>query len=388
MLKFSRFSYLELTVSKERETVFRCLINAFRFFGGVPKRLLFDNMSSIVATNVKPKRISEKMKQFAKDLNFEIQLCRFRRPETKGTNESRNKILDWIRPFDGEFKDFNELNEKVEMINRKMNVQICQGTGMPPSVLFYKEKEYLRPIACREIIDAYIAPSKVQVDTSQLIYYKGSRYSVDKSFIHEYVQPEEFDGKLYIYYKGKCIQTHEISKKPINYDKEHYRESFSSSIHLEEDINKLVDNNLRRIDELLQQRDVAIAKEEAVKSIDALTAYFLEKSCRTSSYVNQYIQSLTKEKEKAFYLEMKKLIPYVRDERRLMMDFKYFIKNSDIAHIRMNIWLQDNLSDSEILNEEGYEMIYEEYREEIEKFMEDERKSMEEEHGHNDSGIE
>lgn len=37
VLKFSRFSYIELTLSKEQPIVFRCLINAFKFYGGVPK---------------------------------------------------------------------------------------------------------------------------------------------------------------------------------------------------------------------------------------------------------------------------------------------------------------------------------------------------------------
>ncbi|WP_281075250.1 hypothetical protein [Catenibacterium sp. co_0103] len=69
-MKFSRFSYIELTLSKERPIVFRCLINAFKFYGGVPKRILFDNMSTVIDTNVKPKRVNHKMVQFAKDMNF------------------------------------------------------------------------------------------------------------------------------------------------------------------------------------------------------------------------------------------------------------------------------------------------------------------------------
>lgn len=373
VLKFSRFSYLELTVSKERETVFRCLINSFKFFGGVPRKMLFDNMSSIVSTNVKPKRISDKLVQFAKDFNFEIKLCKFRSPETKGTNESRNKIIDWIRPYDGEFEDYKELMKIVEKINWKMNTQICQGTGMPPCSLFYKEKEYLNPIACKEVVDSYLAPVKVQVDTSQLIYYKGSRYSVDKSLIHEYVQPEEFNGKLYIYYKGKCIQEHEISNKPIHYSKDDYGLAIKNTGVKEKDIEELVDSNLKRMDQLLEMREVSITKQDAIATKEGMIAYFLSHSDGISNYVNQYIKSFTKEKAEVFYLEMKKLLPYVKDEERLIRDFKYFIKNSDIKHIRMNIWLQDNMSDSSILDEEGYELIYEEYKEEINQFMKEER---------------
>lgn len=379
VLKFSRFSYLELTVSKERSTVLRCLINSFRFFGGVPKKMLFDNMSSIVTTNVKPKRVNEGFKQFAKDFNFEIKLCGFRKPNTKGTNEARNKILDWIRPFNNDFDDFDDLIKKVDKINQKMNIQVCQGTGMPPISLFYKEKEYLSPIACNEIIESYITSPKVQVDSSQLIYYKGSRYSVDKSFIHEYVQPEEFNGKLYIYYNGKCIQVHEISNEPINYSNDHYREAFIKSAHKNEDINDLITHNLKQMDSLLQQRTVSITKEEAVNSIDAMITYLLSHSCGIGNYVNQYIKSLSKDKITAFYYEMKKLLPYVEDEEALMYNFRFIVKNSDIEHIRMNVWLQDYIYDSEILSEEGYRSIYQDYKIEIQKYINEERIAAQEE---------
>ena len=70
---------------------------------------------------------------------------------------------------------------------------------MPPYLLFLKEKEYLNPIANKDIIDSYISPSKVHVESSLLVYYKGIGYSVDSSLFDKYVQLEEFNGKLYIY---------------------------------------------------------------------------------------------------------------------------------------------------------------------------------------------
>ena len=149
VLKFSRFSYIELTLSKEQPIVFRCLINAFKFYGGVPKRILFDNMSTVMNTNVKPKRINHKMVQFAKDMNFKVESCKARHAYTKGTNEARNKIMDWLRSYHGEFDSIEELQEIVDKLNVKMNTNICQGTGMSPCLLFIKEKEYLTPLPDR-----------------------------------------------------------------------------------------------------------------------------------------------------------------------------------------------------------------------------------------------
>lgn len=222
VLKFSRYSYIELTLSKEQNVLLRVLINSFRFFRGVPNRLLFDNMSTVAIVGGKTKKIHPRIVQFSKDFGFEARLCRARSPETKGTNEARNKILDTVRAYDHEFDTYEELSDIVVQLNSSMNISRCAGTNISPVLLYYKEKEYLHPMPRREIVESYLEPAKVKVANTQLIYYKGCQYSVDRSLINEYVQPEEFNGKLYLYYKGKCIASHSLTSNPINYASEHY----------------------------------------------------------------------------------------------------------------------------------------------------------------------
>lgn len=60
-----KFTYSK---SKTKEDVFRCLIESFKYYGGVPKRLLTDNMSSIV--NVKTKSLLRSLDSFQKILNL------------------------------------------------------------------------------------------------------------------------------------------------------------------------------------------------------------------------------------------------------------------------------------------------------------------------------
>ena len=48
ILGFSRLKYIELTLDKSQSTLFRCLTNAIKYFGGVPKEFLFDNMKTVV----------------------------------------------------------------------------------------------------------------------------------------------------------------------------------------------------------------------------------------------------------------------------------------------------------------------------------------------------
>ncbi|RKD24751.1 Transposase [Caminicella sporogenes DSM 14501] len=63
-LRMHKFTYSK---SKTKEDVFRYLIEAFKYYGTIPKKLLTDNMSSIV--NVKTKKFTEEFRQFSKDFN-------------------------------------------------------------------------------------------------------------------------------------------------------------------------------------------------------------------------------------------------------------------------------------------------------------------------------
>nr|WP_204615261.1 DDE-type integrase/transposase/recombinase [Desulforadius tongensis] len=67
-LGYSRMHKFTYSKSKTKEDVFRCLIESFKYYGGVPKRLLTDNMSSIV--NVKTKSLLRSLDSFQKILNL------------------------------------------------------------------------------------------------------------------------------------------------------------------------------------------------------------------------------------------------------------------------------------------------------------------------------
>ena len=376
VLKFSRYSYLEITLSREQTVVFRCLINAFNYYGGIPERILFDNMSTVVDVSVRSKRINSKIIQFSKDINFKVQTCKARHPFTKGTNEARNKIIDWLRSYNDEFETFEDLQKIVDKINMKMNTEICEGTDMPPCVLFYKEKEYLNPLPDSAVIDRYTAPTKVLVSHQQLITYKGIKYSVDKSYIGEYVQPEEFNDKLQIYYKGKLIQIHQLSQNPINYTEDHYRQSLSKAVK-QENIDEIVLNNLKIMDSIFDIRKVTVTKTDAVKSHEALLAYLVSHGA-LSSWIKRFIQSLTKEDRIIFYDELIKMLPYVINEEEFFNAFKHAVNKDNVRLTRVYFWGLDILGNYEILSEEGYSSIYRDFEKETNEYLLDVKEGMEE----------
>jgi transposase len=48
ILSYSRMKYAGFTTSQEQEHLFQCLINSFYYIGGVPKKVLFDNMRTVI----------------------------------------------------------------------------------------------------------------------------------------------------------------------------------------------------------------------------------------------------------------------------------------------------------------------------------------------------
>ena len=371
VLKFSRFSYLNLSVQKRFDDVSRGLINGFIKFGGVPKELLFDNMSTVANINAKPKRPTDAISQLAKEFGFKVRLCRTRQPETKGTVEAKNKVIDWIRAYEGEFETLEELTQIVEAINKDMNININQETEMSPTALFYKEKEYLKPLPNKNIIDTYLTPNKYKVSTESLIRYGANRYSVDPKLIGEDVTVDILDNKLYIYYNGKLVTFHSITEKNINYSDDHYKKLMNGKVK-KEDMDSIVNENLEMMDKLLEHRKVKVSGIAATKSADALIAYINQSEY--GRWVISNYAHLSPTDRLVFIKGMNEVLPYVANREVFISHIKFSMKENLCRSISFDCWVNDFMAVSEseyILTEEGFGIIKEKYSGEIEEFMKD-----------------
>ena len=372
-LKYSRFSHLDMSVQKRFEDVARGLINGFTKFGGVPMELLFDNMPTVANTNVKPKKPTDAISKLSKDFGFKVRLCGVRKPQTKGTVEAKNKVIDWIRAYEGEFEGLNELAAIVEKINTDMNININQETDMSPTALFYKEKEYLQPLPARDIIDTYLTPIKYKVSDEALIRYGNSKYSVDPKLIGEEVSVDLFDNKLCIYYNGKLVTFHTLNENPINYHKNHYAALMEGKVK-QEDMESIVTENLAMMDTLLESRMVNVSEIEATKSADALIAYINQSEY--GHWIIGYYAHLSLDERLTFVKGMNTVLPYVGNREKFMSHLKFSMKENRCKTLDFDCWVNDFMAMSEadcILTDEGYEVIKNKYSKEIDDLLEEMR---------------
>lgn len=241
---------------KTRIDVQRCLVETFEYIGGVTKEILTDNMSSIV--NTKTGKFYKEFISFVKDMGAYAKHCKPRSPYTKGKDESANRFMSWLIPYNNEFEDEEDLIRIIKEINKKVNNQVNSTIGLAPIMLYKKEKEYLQPLPSKKILQEYkIDTKRVKISNESLFYYKGKRYSVPIKFIDHTLDIQENDNKLYVYYNKELITIHEISEKNINYKEKHYEEGLSISIKNKEqtEIKELAKNNLKLLNQLCEVKE-------------------------------------------------------------------------------------------------------------------------------------
>lgn len=257
ILGYSRLKYIELTTDKSQTTVFQALVNSFKFFGGVPKEILFDNMKTIVdhaKSQYNNPVINSTFYAFSKDMGFQTILCRAFRPQTKGKVENLAKVMDRLDAYNYEFDSLDELDEIVRELNRDLNNEVSQATAEKPIVRFEKEKEYLNPLPSIDILEGFIKkPISRKVSKESMISYNKSKYSVSTKYIDKVVTLEVKDNTLYIYYNKELIKTHKISSNHLNYSKDDMVEILKSDAFSNKDdkyIEDFIENNLKLYDSI------------------------------------------------------------------------------------------------------------------------------------------
>lgn len=238
---------------KTRIDVQRCLVKTFKYIGGLPKEILTDNMSSIV--NTKTRTFSKEFIAFANDMQIKAKHCKPSHPYTKGKDESANRFMSWLIPYNHEFANEEDLIKIIENINLKVNNQVNSTIGVAPIMLFKKEKEYLNPLPNNKIMNQYLVDTEhIKVSNESLFYYKGKKYSVPPKLIGHYVDIQQNANKIHVYYNKELITVHEISNKNINYKEEHYIEGLAKILKNkpEKDIEELAKSNLERLNKLCE----------------------------------------------------------------------------------------------------------------------------------------
>ena len=152
ILGFSRQAFIKFVKNQQIDTLIDCHEEAFLYFEGVPKNILYDNMKTVILNrDVYGKgkhRLHQSFYDFAKHYGFVPRICQPYSPQTKGKVE---RLISYIRhifynPFIAG-KDFINLDilnlAAINWLNDVANQRIHATTNEIPYKRWALEKPYL-----------------------------------------------------------------------------------------------------------------------------------------------------------------------------------------------------------------------------------------------------
>lgn len=223
VMGYSRNKFIIITSDRSQDTLFRCMVEAFKYYGGLPQEILFDNMKTVVdhARSSFAKTVfNDKFEAFAKDMGFTPIACRPYRPQTKGKAEALAKLMDRLKVYNEEFDTWDDLIRITTEFRDDINKELSQGCDDIPIELL-KKKKYLLPLPHMELLTSYISRQEEKtypVNRESMIKYEGRKYSVPTRYIGERMTVTKDDsGNLSIYYNNQLVVCHTISNRRYNY---------------------------------------------------------------------------------------------------------------------------------------------------------------------------
>ena len=231
VLGYSRAHRFVYSRTRTEDDLLACLLATFVRFGGVPEEAVTDNMAAIVTFAGGRRVKSERVWRFAKEAGFELKLCRVSTPQTKGKDESANRFVGRLLAYNHDFEGEQGIIDAIARIEARSNGEPNETTGLPPAVLFMREKEHLRPIGNLRLLQEMVGDVSVQeVPPTMLVRAAGRQWSVPRACIGRKVHVVSMpSGQIRVVMDGEEVAVHDASSAagPIVYAEDHYVEALS-----------------------------------------------------------------------------------------------------------------------------------------------------------------
>ncbi len=231
VMSFSRYLYIEFTVSMKLSTFLCCHINALNFFGGVPENILYDNLKSVVISHMGNKvNYNGCFLDFASWYGFNPKACNLGAGNEKGKVERaiqyvKNNFLSSYR-YDYPEGNFEHIkSQSMIWLNKTANRREHSVTHKVPGDYFEsEEKQHLQSLTEKSYDYAEIQTRPVSKDC--LVKYETNRYSVPSENAGQILTVKAYSGVIKIY-NGQSIQVANHRRVYDKYcvikDPEHYK---------------------------------------------------------------------------------------------------------------------------------------------------------------------
>lgn len=227
LLCHSRMMYLEFTVSQTMEFFLGCHEHAFAAFGGVPSRLIVDNLKSAVLQRVVGEApvFNPKFLDFSRHWGFEISACNPRRGNEKGRVENaigyvKKNFLNGL-----ELPDFAALQPAAQLwVDTVANLRVHGETHQRPVDLFIEERPKLQALNPAGFDLGQVRT--VRATNQFRVALDSNAYSVPSRYANQRLTLKAYPDRVCIYHQDQLVARHRrcMDRHQDIEDPEHPRE--------------------------------------------------------------------------------------------------------------------------------------------------------------------
>jgi len=208
-LAYSRKMFLVAYPRETQEMVLDAHVRAFSAFGGVPKRIMYDNLKTVVDAIFvgKERQFNRRFLTLANHYLFEPVACTPESGWEKGQVENQvGNVREWLFTPTPKFQDFTELNIWLalrceELAGRKHPEQL----GRSIAECFADEQALLIPVKAK--FDGYVEKT-MRVSSTCLIKVDHNRYSVPAEWADRVVSVRVTANQIQMVADDQVIAAH------------------------------------------------------------------------------------------------------------------------------------------------------------------------------------
>ncbi len=207
-LSYSRHQYAELVFDQKIPTWIALHRRAFASFGGLPARVVIDNLkAAVLEAALHDPVLSEPYRRFASHYGLLISPNRPRSPAHKGKVESGVHFVKRSYLAGQEFADINVANRGLwEWVRERAGTREHGTTRQAPLVLFESERQHLLPLPATPFELTEVRLAKLHRDCHVAV--DGSYYSAPYTYVGKRLEVYIFERVVQIYTGTELLATH------------------------------------------------------------------------------------------------------------------------------------------------------------------------------------
>lgn len=207
-LAHSRAMFVVAYLRETQEIVFDAHNRAFAHFGGVPQRMVYDNLKTVVQSILsgKERRFNARFMALASHYLFEPVACTPASGWEKGQVENQvGNIREWLFTPKPRFASLAELNDWLALRCRELMGRLHPEQKRPIAEVFAEEQAALRVITTP--FDGYVE-DMLRVSSTCLVRLDYNRYSVPSTLAGKVVSVRRSADQVSVVYEGQVVAVH------------------------------------------------------------------------------------------------------------------------------------------------------------------------------------